>query len=588
MLTDINNNRNNFWLYAFTALISTLLILIIMYKQGFHLGIPIDYRHDGLPAGVIVKTFIENGLTFKNPALGAPSIYDFTDYPIPEGAILLILKLFTLATSSFAKVLNLFFLFTFPITAIASLFVFLRLGINKPFSFAASILFCFIPYHFLRIELGHIYLQALYIIPIYVYLMLAILNDAAFLICEHRDQTSKCKYLQCAGMVIASVIAAASGLYYAFFAVYLLFFAGMVASIEKKRWLPIIRAIILIAIISATIFINTLPTFFAKLQHGPNLEIAQRNPAESEFYGLKISQLLFPTDQHHISHLANFKSQYNATAPITNKENTTASLGFIGSIGFCLLILLLVIKNLAANTSTLYNLARLNIAAVLFGTAGGFSSLFAYLLSPMVRCSNRISVFIAFFSLATFFLILQFILKNRFSNRTFWGLSIVLIALGIFDQVPRMPQLIENRIQFDSDKNFVNSIELLMPKNTMIMQLPYVDFPETPDPYDMGSYDQFRTYLHSHQLRWSFGAMKGREGATWQRNVTKKPVKEMLDDLIHAGFTGLYINRKGYADHGQEIETQINTITHLKPALVNDQNYIIFYDLRPYAAMIHH
>ena len=42
----------------------------------------------------------------------------------------------------------------------------------------------------------------------------------------------------------------------------------------------------------------------------------------------------------------------------------------------------------------------LNATALLYGTVGGFGTIFALFVSPQLRSLNRISVFIAFLSLA--------------------------------------------------------------------------------------------------------------------------------------------------------------------------------------------
>ena len=46
----------------------------------------------------------------------------------------------------------------------------------------------------------------------------------------------------------------------------------------------------------------------------------------------------------------------------------------------------------------------------------------------------------------------------------------------------------------------------------MVFQLPYRRFPETQPLARMADYDLMRGYLHSDDLRWSYGFMKGRPG----------------------------------------------------------------------------
>ncbi len=590
MLSSYNKHQHNLLFYGFSIILSCFIAISVMYLQGFHISIPTDYHQDALATDVLVKTFIEHGLSFKNPDLGAPTGYDFSDYPVPEGATLLILKMLTLGSHNFAVVLNLFFLLTFPLTTLISLFVLQRLGLNKPFALAASILFTFLPYHFLRMQVGHIFLNAYYVIPIYLFLIFSVLREYPFF-GPASTETNKSRtrhYVTFAGFALACLFAASSGVYYAFYGASFLLLAGTIASVEKKQWFPLANSGIFALLICLTLSLNMLPNVLSKMEHGANHEVAVRTPPESEFYGLKITQLVLPVDQHRLKFFAKVKNHYNDSAPLVN-ENRFATLGMIGSLGFLLLLCLLFFRKLPWITETLSDLSRLNIAALLFATVGGISSLFAYFVTPMLRCSNRISVFIAFFSLTAFFLFAQQLIKNKFpsvTNKSLWVIALFTMLLGIYDQIPHMA-LSEGRAQFESDARFVQRIEATMPTSSMIMQLPYIDFPESPSVAEMGSYSLFRGYLHSHTLRWSFGAMRGRGTAEWQATVAKKPIKAMLDDLVYAGFTGLYVFRKGYTDHGVAIEKELNHLLHTGPTLVNDERDLAFYDLRPYVQQLH-
>ena len=49
-------------------------------------------------------------------------------------------------------------------------------------------------------------------------------------------------------------------------------------------------------------------------------------------------------------------------------------------------------------------LAYLTVAAVALGTIGGLGASFNFYVTPMIRCYNRLSIYIAFFALAGLFL----------------------------------------------------------------------------------------------------------------------------------------------------------------------------------------
>jgi hypothetical protein len=95
----------------------------------------------------------------------------------------------------------------------------------------------------------------------------------------------------------------------------------------------------------------------------------------------------------------------------------------------------------------------------------------------------------------------------------------------------------------------------------------------------MVDYDPLRGYLHDHKsLRWSYGGMKGRPTADWQKRVGD-PVKA-LPALLGMGFTGLWVDSYGYANDLAEVG-RIDAAIQEVP--IRSQNgRFLFYDLRPF------
>jgi phosphoglycerol transferase len=111
----------------------------------------------------------------------------------------------------------------------------------------------------------------------------------------------------------------------------------------------------------------------------------------------------------------------------------------------------------------------------------------------------------------------------------------------------------------------------------MIFQLPYIPFPENPSVIKMKDYDHFRGYLHSKNLRWSYGAMKERQADFWQKQVSLLPVGEFMQRLSLAGFNGIYVDRYGYADSGAQIESEISAAVGTEP-LISGNGRLAFFD----------
>jgi hypothetical protein len=55
-------------------------------------------------------------------------------------------------------------------------------------------------------------------------------------------------------------------------------------------------------------------------------------------------------------------------------------------------------------------------------------------------------------------------------------------------------------------------------------------------------------------MGWSFGAMRGREGDSWQKLVTEKSLRESVGTLAAAGFSGIYLDHYGYTDQGKMMD----------------------------------
>jgi phosphoglycerol transferase len=297
---------------------------------------------------------------------------------------------------------------------------------------------------------------------------------------------------------------------------------------------------------------------------------------------MRITQLLLPVTGHRIPRLASLKASYNRWTLLVN-ENDTASLGAIGGSGFLVLLGWLIVRRPGAADAGLFgSLAILNISAVLLATIGGFGSLFAGAVTAKIRSYNRMSVYIAFFALFAVVLILDRLAQRCATPKAKgWpvaGALGLLLAIGILDQTTAhfAPPYDRLRAAYFNDRDFVRRIEASVPENAMIFQLPYVPFPENPPVHRMVDYSHFRGYLHSKTLRWSYGAMKGREGDAWQRHVAGQPLPEMLKALIAAGFRGIYVDRFGYADQGAAMEAALSKLLRIEPIESGDRRLMFF------------
>jgi hypothetical protein len=141
-----------------------------------------------------------------------------------------------------------------------------------------------------------------------------------------------------------------------------------------------------------------------------------------------------------------------------------------------------------------------------------------------------------------------------------------------------VPEYEKNKREYESDADFVSRIEASLPPRAMVFQLPYMPFPESPSLYQMKAYEHYKAYLHSQTLRWSYGAPLGEEEDKWQQAVAAEPAPELVKSVRDAGFSGIYLNRDGYEDHGTKLENDLKSTLGTDP-LVNREGNLVFFKL---------
>ena len=570
-------------IYSGATFLSVAILTWVMQLWRADLAILFDYVGDALFYSIQVKGVIDHGWYLHNSSMGVPLGLNLYDFPLADNFHLLLIKVLSLWTRDFALLVNLFFLLTFPLTALTSVFVFRRFALPDSLAIVGGVLFAFLPYHFLRGE-AHLFYATYYQVPLMVMVILWV--------CQREPLFQNDQYLKSIAAVAICILVASGGIYYAFFGAFFLLIAGAFAFFRHNSLRSLVASVILLTVIFLGLVVNLSPNLTYIYRHGGNFDVIRRSPAQAEIYGLKMAQLLLPINDHRIPRLARLKEEYNRQAPLVN-ENSFASLGIMGSLGFLILIGWLVCGNLRIRNADLLNsLGILNVSAVLLATTGGFSSLFALLIYSQIRGYNRMSIYIAFFSLFAVLLFLEELAQKMVRSKTSWwffyGSLGLILLVGLLDQttpsfVPPYKQL---KAEYTNDADFIALIETSVPENAMIFQLPFVSFPDNPVVHRIIDYDHFRGYLHSKSLRWSYAAMKGRDDDSWQQHAIAKPLSEFIETLAFAGFSGIYLDRYGYIDSGAELEANLSKLLGTKP-IVSANQRLLFFNLSPLTGKLH-
>ncbi len=559
-LFPLVNTAREYLLAFFLSIVCFFLVFQVWSFEQWLL--PFNYFGDTIFYAMTIKSVITTGWYLTDPSLGAPGGHCLVNFPTPECLNYLIIKVIALFTSNWVLVLNIFFLLGFPLITLSTLGVLRSLGLCYPFALTGSILFSFLPYHLIKEEY-HLFLSGYYLIPLAAGLAIALYKN-------HLKKSTLFFYC------LVCLLIGSNGIYYAYFSAFFILVGGIIASYRERLGQPLKYALFFIALISLSLAANLYKTIKFQWTHGAHYKVIERDPIETEQNGLKIAQLLLPRDGDRL--FSDLKRSYNQHA-VSVTENTSASLGLIGSLGFLYLLGALFLKRREENGDlTMDALKHFNLAALLLATMGGFASLISFFFLSEIRNYNRICVFIAFFALAGFFLLLQKRLKNQ---TLLEGVSLILLGVGLFNHsssvdVPYV-KLPEIAFEYENDKKFIRKIEHILPPESMIFQLPYIYFPEGPRG-QINSYAHFKGPLHSHSLKWSFGAMRGGEVDRWQEKISQSPVPEMIHELVKQGFTGLYIDKFGYLDEARAITEQLRKLVKTPPTY--DKHGRSFWDLR--------
>ena len=144
--------------------------------------------------------------------------------------------------------------------------------------------------------------------------------------------------------------------------------------------------------------------YLYRARHGRNYEVAARVPAEPDIYGLNVTKCSCRFTTSHRLFRSTARAVRRAAAPPTG-EAPAVAFGALASLGFLYLIGRFCggdrIGTSGARASPIYRRFRR-------ARDGRRPRLqIAYHVSPLIRCYNRLSIFIAFFALGAVFLLLQ-------------------------------------------------------------------------------------------------------------------------------------------------------------------------------------
>lgn len=573
--------------YIITLLTVALIwcIVLRMWEADWH--IPFDYGtelgNDVFGSSTWIKSYIENGFSWEQNGFSVPFSTDRKTHFGVDRTVLLLEIVCSQIFSCYGSCLNTLYLMSFLITALAAVYSLRCLQFSRWISLSGAVLYTFLQYHLMRGEM-HLYLSFYYSAPLAVLIMLWIVDESLF--AEHftRPCTGRFKNVHI-HMLLFSLIIGLQQSYYSFYSAIGIAFA-LLYSLCQKKFVKAAESFTYLAVISITAILGNINALFHTSEITMEYMRQQRTVASIEAYGLKIVNLLLPVQNHRLTVLARLRQHYDSITGAGNNEGAWISLGLILSLCF-IVSLTAFLPNKWAD-KRIRPCAAFILILVLISTVGGGSSLIGLVFS-MLRCYNRMVVYIAMFCVIIFAVLAEkagnILSVRKIPQGIQRSMLIFLTVFGIWDQTTpaNVYAYGATKYEYMQDDKFVQAIEAEMPEGALIFELPMLPAGTT-SVCNLSDYELYRPYLHARSTKWLHMYSVGSQTDQWVNMLRGFPLRTVIDIIACCDFQGVYLDSAGYSpEEWERVLTVMDSLENTDPVCSEDGQKV-FYNLTDYAA----
>jgi len=588
-----NDYFKTFYLAFLAGLFSLMLFAVYFKLWQVNLNYPFVVPYgDYLGHVAIAKSIINDGWIADSTRFGylnSKSFFTFDHYPLSAEYInFFIFKIFALFTDNPYLIVNLFYISTF---FLISFFGFIGLkvfGISNLTSFFLAIYYAFLSYHF-RKSVYHAFLSNYSCIPLIMMVVYWFYNNKINLIVKNHQQQycfSINKYF--IFTILIMIYCTGTGFYYASFSYLLLLLVWFLKSLKDSNFFSKDSAFFLYLALAIFVFnIYLLIPHFSFLQKYdfPSLN----RPIQDSFtYSLKFVSLFIPNENHLIENFANIGLSWKDKI---DGENLACYLGLLlGSVFITMLIWPIAKSNgykIIEKTIAKFGLdnkdlekinliSSLNFFSFLFVISGGLIALSFNVV--FLRSNARFVVVMAFFCLIILGILVDGLKRKNFKDSKLFKLCLVLgYAISLLDMTGK-PLIANYEIELydkkflnndeyknhqvkiyknlsfkeynsrtikisDDNIKFVNDVESVMPKDSLVFIMPSMPWPEN----YCDSYSSIIFYIHSKKLRWSYPWIATKNNLEVNKKISSSTnFDEFISELKKLGFSGLVLNNFDY------------------------------------------
>lgn len=464
-------------------------------------------------------------------SLGAPFTADLSLAFIPDDLQIEFIRVLSHLTHNPFVAVNLFYLLTFGLCGVTFLFLADQFKLSRWISSPLALSYAWLPYHFTRMDAGHAFLAAYYMIPVGVIYLHRLFEYLTGSLTAFFPTTT----LKRVGFVLGIVAVGSSGTYYGvFFALLAMTMILLVPQQDQSLRVTAERggmtALVSFFFIAAP-FIRIVSS-----QLGGLKTTITRSPEESVQFGGSIARLLVPWGVW-------LPTKLRPVVLPTEFEWTISPI--LGVVGVWILLIGIAIS-LAGRSHANTNIRSVRyifIWAILFYTASGISLVFAYAINPSFRSWNRLSVVIMTLAL----LALGDTLKSFSKFHRIW--LPVLLLFAIASQLSPLnasgigpePDTISKET-FNSLQQVASIIQQETKRGCQILQLPIMAFPEGGQVGQVGNGAHLWLPLLTSGFKWSYGAPKGTRAGDYWPSLGSESIPSLVKLVKQSTFCSIIID----------------------------------------------
>jgi phosphoglycerol transferase len=539
------SRRNKLWPYLAIAALVTALLLVLPIPLS-RLDVPYTFWGDAIDKLAQIANVKETGWLFHNDRLGYPFGYGRLDFPRFDSLNYLLMGPIVALSGEPGLTMNVYFILGFYLIAFAAYFAFKRMGLDTATALLCSLIYAFLPYHVIR-GVGHLTNGAYYLVPLAMLVLVWLAQSRLGV------ESAEARRRWLFALAVAALVPLQmpyNGVFFAFLCVP----AAAIAIARDGRWRMAAIAITLLVATGAAFVVEQIPVSLHAWREGKPNMVAARIPAEAEIYSLRLNQVLLPTTIDRRTLLRKFAVDFDQALNVPVNESHNQYIGLFGVIGFAAL-LWAVCRSLGnrvprEDEAAVRVAAVLALATLLLAMSSGLCTMIAYLVTAKVRAYNRILPFFAFACVLGGGWVFQTAVGRLRAPWLRMSVIAVIGVLALMDLLVRSPFLQHpaDVAAYDLARNYFEGVERRLGNGAAVFQLPVVWYPEHPPINRMTDYEEFKPFLFTKTLKFSYGVSRGRIGYDWNKYVENLALPEKIAELHAMGFAAILVDANAYAD----------------------------------------